>query len=153
MRQYEGLFLVNDKKASDDYQGVTDHVREILQRFGAEVNSLENWDSRRLAYEIDGRKRGTYLIVKFAVDPTHIAEIRHECLISNVILRAMILREENVGIFLEDAERKVRELKRQAGGDQSDEEGDNRRDDREEDDTGDARDDDSDDDDDDSEDE
>ena len=97
MRTYEGLFLVDDKKASDNFGAIADHIRGLLERHGASVDKLEKWDSRRLAYEIAGKRRGTYVLTKFSADPAKIAELKRDCRISSVIMRALVLRTENVG--------------------------------------------------------
>ena len=101
MRTYEGLFLVDDRKASDNFQAIADHIQRLLERHGASVGKLEKWDSRRLAYEIERKRRGTYILTQFDADPAKISELKRDCQISNVVMRAIILREENVGDSLE----------------------------------------------------
>jgi len=101
LRTYEGLFLVDDRKASDNFQAIADHIQGLLERHGASVDKLEKWDSRRLAYEIKGKRRGTYILTRFDADPAKIPELKRDCQISNVVMRAIILREENVGDLLE----------------------------------------------------
>jgi small subunit ribosomal protein S6 len=112
LRAYEGLFLVDDNRASENLQEVMDHVRGLLERNGATIRTLEKWDSRRLAYEINGRRRGTYLLAKFDGDPAQIAALEHDCHISNTVMRAMVLLEENVGVTLDEAEDAVRAKRR-----------------------------------------
>ncbi len=101
MRSYEGLFLVDDGRASENPQAVMDHIRGLLERSGCAVQSLVKWDSRRLAYEIQGKRRGAYFLAKFQADPTRIAGLERDCRISTVLLRAMIVRQEKVGSVLE----------------------------------------------------
>jgi ribosomal protein S6 len=112
LRAYEGLFLVDDNRASDNLQEVVDHIRGLLERHGATIGTLEKWDSRRLAYEIEGKRRGTYILSKFEGDPAQIDALRHDFQISTTVLRTMILTEEHVGVSLEDAEDAVRAKRR-----------------------------------------
>lgn len=111
MREYEGLFLVDEAKASEAPQETIDHIRGLLERRGAKITKLEKWDTMRLAYEIEGKKRGTYFVGKFEANPAEILELRRDCELSGTILRAMILREENVGVTvqIEDNGRPPRE--------------------------------------------
>ncbi len=104
MQAYEGLFLVRESKASDDFRAVLDHIRTLLERRGASIKKLEKWESRRLAYRIKGKKRGTYVLTKFEADPAEIAPLRRDASLSNIIMRAMVLREEHVGTPLETEE-------------------------------------------------
>ncbi len=113
MRAYEGLFLVDEGKATDDLKAVTDHIRSLLERHGATIAKLQKWDTHRLAYEIKGKRRGTYILSKFEADPVGIAALRHDCQLSNIVLRALILKEEHIGESLTEAE-EARRLKRLA---------------------------------------
>ena len=112
MRAYEGLFLVDEGKASDDFQAIAGHIRGLLERRGASVDKLEKWDALRLAYEIERKKRGMYILAKFNADPAQVAEIRNDCLLSALVLRTMLLREEHVGSSLEAAEQAQRTARR-----------------------------------------
>jgi len=112
LRAYEGLFLVDEGKASDDFQAVSDHIGELLTRHGATVGRLEKWDSRRLAYPIERKKRGTYVLAKFELEPAQVAGLTEDCRLSRVILRCVVLREERVGMALEEAEEACRERRR-----------------------------------------
>jgi len=106
LRPYEGIFLVDEGRASDDFNAIAAHITGLLERHGATVEKIEKWDSRRLAYEIKGRKRGTYIVTKFSTDPATINELRKDCQLSNVIMRAMVLRNENVGLPVVDTQQR-----------------------------------------------
>ena len=108
MRAYEGLFLVDDGRAADNFQEVADHIKGLIERNSGSVASLEKWDSRRLAYEIAGKRRGTYILAKFNADPAQIAALERDCKISNTVTRAMILLEENVGKAIEASDDRFR---------------------------------------------
>ncbi len=91
-RTYEGLFLLD--AAQPDFEAASRPVRALLERYQADVLSIKPWDERRLAYEIQGRRRGLYVLTYFAVDPAHMSEIEHDCELSEQILRSMILHKE-----------------------------------------------------------
>ena len=98
------MFLVDEGRASDDFSTISAHITGLLERHGATVEKIEKWDARRLAYEVNGRKRGTYVVTKFSGEPANIDALRKDCQLSNVIMRAMVLREENVGLPVVDAQ-------------------------------------------------
>ncbi len=68
-----------------------------MQHAGAEVLVLKKWNECRLAYEIRGQKRGTYLLVYFKVQGQQIATIERDCNLSETILRHMILQAHHIG--------------------------------------------------------
>lgn len=92
---YEGMFLF-PQSASADLGGTVAHVREILERNGAEIISLVKWDERRLAYDIRGNKRGLYLLSYFRAATPALAEIERSCNLSEQLLRHMVLRADHV---------------------------------------------------------
>lgn len=93
MRTYEGMFLIDNSKASD-WDRVVSHVHEILEKRGAQVISTEKWGERKLAYRIDGHRRGTYMLVYFDAPADAISDIRRDFQLSDTILRSLLLRVE-----------------------------------------------------------
>lgn len=96
-RLYEGLFLVSQAAAGSDYAGVVAHIKEVLARAEANVHILTKWDERRLAYDIKNAKRGTYFLAMFDARSTQVANIERDCNLSEIIVRAMLLRADHVG--------------------------------------------------------
>ena len=94
MNTYEGLFLLNSVEAKRDWDAAQNHVKGILAKHGAEVSTNYRWDERKLAYEIDHQKRGTYYLVYFTCVTEAVTAIRRDCELSELILRELILRFE-----------------------------------------------------------
>ena len=94
MRTYEAMFLLD--ASNTDMEVASVPVRELLDRIGAEVLVLKLWDERRLAYDIKGRRRGTYLLTYFKAEPANVTAIDHEVQIDERILRAMVLSADHV---------------------------------------------------------
>ena len=96
-RLYEGLFLINPQAVAGDIDGAITHVQEMLDRAGAVVKMLRRWDERKLAYTIDGQKRGVFLLSLFEVAPVQIANIERDCNLSEQVLRVMMTRGDHMG--------------------------------------------------------
>ncbi len=92
---YEGLFLFPQSQTAD-LQGALDQLQEILKRAKAEILSLRKWEERRLAYEIKGNKRGLYFLVYFRVRADALVGIERDCNLSELLLRFMIVRADDV---------------------------------------------------------
>lgn len=88
---YEAMFLLSQAVAAD-LNGAIDHIKEIISRGHGEIIAMRKWDERRLAYEIQGQKRGYYVLVYFKAAGVEIAHVERDCNLSEKILRAMILR-------------------------------------------------------------
>lgn len=92
---YEGMFLF-PQSAAADFQGMIDHVNEILSRADAEILAMKKWDERRLAYDIKGNKRGMYLLAYFKADRQRITGIERDCNLSELLLRSLVIRADHI---------------------------------------------------------
>jgi small subunit ribosomal protein S6 len=93
---YEAMFLVDSGKAASDWDGVQELLKNVLQRAEAEVVSIKKWDERRLAYEIRGHSRGTYVLCYFRADGRRNSDIERNVQLSEQIIRVLILCADHV---------------------------------------------------------
>ena len=91
---YEGMFLIDSSKAGADWDGIIAAIRTILEKADAEIDSIRKWDERRLAYDIKGKSRGTYILSYFRVDGERIQDIEKSVRLSEKIMRVLILSAE-----------------------------------------------------------
>ena len=89
---YEGMFLLDSAKVAVSWDNSVQHVHDILTKHQAEIVASRQWDERRLAYPVEGHKKGTYLLTYFKVDGAQVKEIVADCHLSDVILRELILK-------------------------------------------------------------
>ena len=92
-RLYEGMFLVDSTQASD-WDGVVKTIKKLLDRSDAEIVTIRNWAERKLAYEINHKSRGTYVLCYFKADAEKIKNIEKDVQLSEQIMRVLILGTE-----------------------------------------------------------
>ena len=95
-RLYEAMFLVDTAKAAADWDGTLGAIQTVLDRAGVEVVSLRKWDERKLAYDVKKASRGTYVLVYFNGDPSRITGIERDVVLSEDILRVIVLRGDHL---------------------------------------------------------
>lgn len=95
MNQYEGMFLF-DPTFGAAFENCEGEIRRIMDRAGAEILFCKKWDERRLAYKIEGRKRGVYVLVYFMAPPLKVSGIERDAQLSENVLRLLVLRAEGV---------------------------------------------------------
>ena len=93
---YEAMFLVDSAEAASDWEGINQVFTDILEKFGAEIISSRKWDECKLAYEVKGKSRGTYILCYFRVDGSKIQEIERSVQLSERIMRVLILNAEHM---------------------------------------------------------
>jgi len=90
---YEAMFLVDSAQASD-WDAVVKTIKTILGRAEAEIVSIRNWAERKLAYVINNKTRGTYILCYFKADGERIRNIEKAVQLSEQIMRVLILSVE-----------------------------------------------------------
>ena len=93
---YEGMFLVDSGKFANDPDGVMTHVRELLTKTGATIRSDRVWLDGKLAYPIDGRRRGVHFLVYFQGDGNANTEISRQVRLSDLVLRHIVIRHPEI---------------------------------------------------------
>ncbi|UCD49008.1 MAG: 30S ribosomal protein S6 [Phycisphaerales bacterium] len=110
-RLYEGMFLVDSAQAAADWEGTLSVINNILQRADAEVVSMRKWQERKLAYDIDHKSRGTYILCYFNASGERIAGIEKDVLLSEKVMRVLILGTEKRPAEMIEADIKGEEVK------------------------------------------
>ena len=93
--RYEAMFLLGLAQAAE-FGGAIAHINELLARAHAEILGMRKWDDRRLAYEIRGQKRGTYILAYFKAPGKDVAHLERDCNLSEKVLRTLILRADHM---------------------------------------------------------
>jgi ribosomal protein S6 len=104
LKRYEGMFLF-DSAAARDWASIEAEIRRLMERIGAELLVCVKFDERKLAFEIKRRKRGLYVLTYFDAPATKIADLERDASLSEMILRTLVLRAENL------TEQKLAELR------------------------------------------
>jgi len=99
------MFLVDSALAGSDWDTVLQTIKSILQKAEAEILWLQKWGERKLAYEINHKARGTYILCYFRADGGRIGDIERDVRLSEQIMRVLILRADKH--MAEQIERKI----------------------------------------------
>lgn len=92
MRTYEGLFLLEPTIAAKEWDKALGEVQRILQKAEAQPIASIKWGERKLAYSVGTHKRGSYYLAQFKAGTDGVNLIRRECELSDIVLRAMLIR-------------------------------------------------------------
>lgn len=91
---YEGMFILDPNVHARNPTESAKLVDGLITRFGGELLVSRLWDDRKLAYPIDGHRKGTYWLTYFKLDANKLTNLTNECRIVDAILRQLILRVE-----------------------------------------------------------
>lgn len=89
---YEGMFLVDSAQFANDPDGTTAAIMAILERAGATVVAHRPWQDGKLAYEIEGRRKGLHYVVCFRMPSEGVKVVTRQSQLSDIVLRQMVIR-------------------------------------------------------------
>ncbi len=94
-RIYEAMFLF-DTVTGNNMEKVSEIINRLMERSNSELISFVKWDERRLAYEIQGHKRGVYVLAFFRTSPESIEQIERDIRLSDDVIRVLILKRDKI---------------------------------------------------------
>ena len=94
MRRYELMLVLRPDVADDRAQAVIDRTTRQLVASGGSIVKVAPWGRRRLAYQIDRYREGSYHIILFEAPGDALAEMERTLLITEEVLRHLVTRDE-----------------------------------------------------------
>ena len=96
LEAYEAMFLLPPAAAMDQEGTGMRLCRSIIERHGGQIIVIKRWDERKLYYEINAQKRGTYVIAYFRAQGAAIGPIERDVKLSDEILRVMVTKADHL---------------------------------------------------------
>ena len=94
-RPYEIMFICSTQVPQSDVDGLTEKIKKILADANAELQGVQPWGRRRLAYPIKQHRDGLYIYVEFKSDPSPIPKLNELLRVSDLVIRHMVVRKED----------------------------------------------------------
>lgn len=111
MRRYETTYLIDGSLEQDKIDAITQRVNEIITNSGGNIVEVKTWGKKRLAYEIQKRQYGYYIILDFDAEGSVIEEMEKFFRLNQFILRylTILLTERDLKNISAEVDRKKRE--------------------------------------------
>lgn len=90
MRKYELIYVLRPNLEDEAKAVVIDKVKSIIEADG-EVEKVDEWGNRRLAYEIEKLTEGYYVLINFKAATDVPKEIDRNLKIMDNVIRHMIV--------------------------------------------------------------
>ncbi len=92
MRIYEELFIVRPDAAEDEINALLDQLRPIITNGGGTIEKEDRWGVRRLAYRVEKRGEGFYILLQFTAPPENVRELERRLRVSDMVLKFLTVR-------------------------------------------------------------
>lgn len=91
---YDCMVIFDSNKYAQDPGKVGGQITALVEKLGGEVLVSRLWNDQKLAYPIDGHKKGTYWLTYFKLDGTRLVEFNRELRINETVVRSLTLKVE-----------------------------------------------------------
>jgi small subunit ribosomal protein S6 len=104
VRRYELMLVFRPDAPDERIAAIIDRTTRQISTDGGQIVKVAPWGRRRLAYAIDRHREGSYHIVVFEAPPTAILELERGLLITEEVLRHLVVRQERPSKSLRGAD-------------------------------------------------
>jgi small subunit ribosomal protein S6 len=94
MRRYETIFIANPDLSDDDVKEIAEKMKGIIEKSGGQVEKVEDWGTRKLAYEVRKKSRGHYIYIKFSGGSALVAEMERNLKINEGVIKYQSVQME-----------------------------------------------------------
>ena len=91
MNQYEVMYVVDAALEDSARSELINRFNELVVKNGGEVERVDEWGKRRLAYAIDYKTEGYYVLMSFTSDAAFPKELDRVLGITTGVMRSMIV--------------------------------------------------------------
>lgn len=94
MNNYEVIYILNSEQDDETIAAQTEKFNALVAANGGEVLKVDVWGRRRLAYPIDFKNEGYYVLMNIKAGPELPAELERNFRISDEVMRYIVVRQE-----------------------------------------------------------
>lgn len=94
VRSYEALYIVRPSLDDEQVIATMEKYKVVAEGQGAEVESVNRWDKRVLAYDVKGEREGIYVLMNFKSEPKAADELGRLFKIADDVIRHIVVRTD-----------------------------------------------------------
>ena len=92
INNYETIFVIDASLQEEQINAISEKFQAMIAANG-KVESVDVWGKRRLAYPIDYKTEGYYVLGNFASEAEFVAELERVYNITDGLLRTIVIRK------------------------------------------------------------
>lgn len=93
MNSYELLYIINNELSDEAKEAIVEKINAIVVENGGTVDGVDKWGTRKLAYPINYKTEGYYVLVNFTAEATLPAELERVMRITDSVVRFLVVKK------------------------------------------------------------
>ncbi|HEX5227788.1 MAG TPA: 30S ribosomal protein S6 [Bryobacteraceae bacterium] len=92
MRIYEELFIVRPDSPEEEIDKLIEQLTNLIAAQGGNVDKSDKWGIRKLAYRVQKRNEGFYILLQFTAQPSTVIEIERRLRVADMVMKFQSVR-------------------------------------------------------------
>ncbi len=92
MRIYEELFIIRPDAPEEEIDAYIEQIKELIIKSGGTVEKADKWGVRKLAYRVDKRTEGFYVLVQFKAEGPAVKEVERRMRVTDMVMKWITVR-------------------------------------------------------------
>ncbi len=89
---YECMFILNPNAYAKSPAGAAGMIDQLIAGAGGKILASRLWNEQKLAFPINGHRKGVYWITYFRMESTAMAKLNRACQLQDMIVRHLAIR-------------------------------------------------------------
>lgn len=92
MRKYEMLYILTATLTDEEKDAIIAKFENVVKTAGGNVEKVDKWGVKKLAYPINYKSEGFYVLMSFEASTTVVAELKRIAGITDGVIRRLITK-------------------------------------------------------------
>lgn len=94
MNKYESIYVLRPTMEEEAIKAMVERFSNLINSEGGELENVDEWGKRRLAYPIQDFREGYYVLMTFKANPEFPSELERIYKITDDVVRYIIVRDD-----------------------------------------------------------
>lgn len=100
MRNYEIMFIVNPNTPEEEIDKINGQIEAVITSGGGQIQKIEKMGKRRLAYDVDKHREGSYVLFAIGANGDIVKECERRLRVIDAVIKYLTVRvDEEVRRF------------------------------------------------------
>src|SRR5215468_4901999 len=92
MRIYEELFIIRPDMPEEEIDQLIEQLTALIAAQGGNVDKSDKWGVRKLAYRVQKKSEGFYVLLQFVAKPETVRELERRLRVTDQVMKFITVR-------------------------------------------------------------
>jgi small subunit ribosomal protein S6 len=94
MRKYEAVYIISPTLDEEAVKAIVEKFSGLVSQYG-ELEKVEEWGRKKLAYEVQDQKEGYYVLMNFSANSEFPEELERNFKITEGVIKYLVVKKDD----------------------------------------------------------